>query len=301
MADWNTVAYRGISALVRMLGSIPRPLACFLADGLGLFWYRVDRRHREIALTNLNRAFGDEMSPQAIRRLERRVFQQLARVLFELGWYRRANLQQLQDAVRIDGLSHYRSAAARGKGVLALTCHLGAWEYLSIAGTMVDARINVLYRPLSYPPLERFFRESRSRFGARLIPAAPSMRKILSALHRGESVLMLMDQNFDCHEGVFVDFFGHRACTNKGMALLARATEAPVLPVFMIRQGLGYTAEFGPEIPLIKTEDKTKDIEANTLAYNRAIEAVIRRYPEQWFWVHQRWKTRPYHPWPRQV
>jgi KDO2-lipid IV(A) lauroyltransferase len=125
------------------------------------------------------------------------------------------------------------------------------------------------------------------------------MRRILQVLGRGEAVAMLMDQNFDCHEGVFVEFFGHRACTNKGLALLARHTRAPVVPVFLLREGQTFVAEIGPELPLIRTGDKTKDLEANTQRYNQVIEAVVRRHPEQWFWVHQRWKTRPYHPWPK--
>jgi KDO2-lipid IV(A) lauroyltransferase len=108
-----------------------------------------------------------------------------------------------------------------------------------------------------------------------------------------------MDQNVDWYDGVFVDFFGHRACTNKGLARLALKTEAPVLPVFIVREGSLYRAEIGPEVPLIKTGDKTKDVEANTQQYNDVIEAFVRRYPDQWFWVHQRWKTRPYKPWPK--
>ena len=111
-------------------------------------------------------------------------------------------------------------------------------------------------------------------------------------------VALLMDQNVDWYEGVFVDFMGHRACTNKGLAFLALKTEAPVIPVFLIREKKGFKAEFGPEIPTLKTGDKQKDIEANTREYNRVIENVIHRYPDQWFWIHQRWKTKPYQPWP---
>jgi KDO2-lipid IV(A) lauroyltransferase len=127
------------------------------------------------------------------------------------------------------------------------------------------------------------------------------MRKVLGILKQGEVIVMLMDQNVDWYEGVFVDFFGRRACTNKGLALLARKTEAPVVPVFLIRKESGFIVEIGQEVPLIKTGDKTKDIEANTQQYNKIIEDIIRRYPDQWFWVHQRWKTRPYQPWPKKM
>jgi KDO2-lipid IV(A) lauroyltransferase len=110
-------------------------------------------------------------------------------------------------------------------------------------------------------------------------------------------VALLMDQNVDWYEGIFVDFFGHRACTSSGLALLALKTGAPVVPVFLVREKLGFRAEFGTEIPTVKTGDKRKDIETNTLQYNRVIEDFIRRYPDQWFWVHQRWKTKPYQSW----
>jgi len=112
---------------------------------------------------------------------------------------------------------------------------------------------------------------------------------------------MLMDQNVDGYEGVFVDFFCRKAFTNKGLALLARKTEAPVVPVFLIRKESGFIVEIGKEVPLIKTDDKTKDIEANTQQYNKIIEDIIRRYPDQWLWVHQRWKTRPHQPWPKKM
>jgi len=125
------------------------------------------------------------------------------------------------------------------------------------------------------------------------------MRKILQNLKQGGLIGILMDQNVDWYEGVFVDFFGRRACTNKGLALLALKTRAPVIPIFLVREKTGFRVEIGEEIPLVKTGDKIKDIEANTQQYNNAIEAFVRRYPDQWFWVHQRWKTRPYWPWPR--
>ncbi len=111
---------------------------------------------------------------------------------------------------------------------------------------------------------------------------------------------LLMDQNVAWREGVFADFFGRPACTNKGMALLALKTGAPVIPAFLIRNHSGFTAKFLPEIPLIKTGDKVKDLEANTAQYNRVIESVVRQYPDQWFWVHRRWNTRPFYPWPRE-
>jgi KDO2-lipid IV(A) lauroyltransferase len=124
-----------------------------------------------------------------------------------------------------------------------------------------------------------------------------SAREVLKAFQRGEVVGVLIDQNVDWYEAVFVNFFGRRAATNKGFALLVMKTGASVIPVFMIRDKDRFRVEVWPEVVLIKTGDKTKDIEMNTQLCNDVIERFVRRYPEQWFWVHQRWKTRPYTPW----
>jgi KDO2-lipid IV(A) lauroyltransferase len=158
---------------------------------------------------------------------------------------------------------------------------------------------DIIYRPLDFRPLDQFFVNQRTRFGGNVIPKNRSMRRILEVLKREKPLAFLMDQNVDWYDGVFVEFFGRRACTNKGLALLALKTKAPVVPLFLVREASFFRLDIGPEVPLVKTGDKTKDIETNTQQYNAVIEAMVRRYPDQWFWVHQRWKTRPYKPWPR--
>jgi KDO2-lipid IV(A) lauroyltransferase len=162
---------------------------------------------------------------------------------------------------------------------------------------MTGYPVDIIYRPLDFRPLDKFFVELRTQFGGNLIPKGRSMRRILKILQEGKPLAFLMDQNVDWYEGVFVEFLGRPACTNKGLALLALATEAPVVPIFLVREASYFRVEIGPEVPLVKTGDKTKDIETNTQKYNEVIEAMVRRYPDQWFWVHQRWKTRPYKPW----
>ena len=283
-----------------MMGLVPKRVGIRLGNLIGHIWFRIDRRHREIALFNLERAFKREKSAAERRRIAKKVFGQLGRMLFEIGWVMRLDPKKDRRVFHITGLSHFRNAAVRKKGVLLLTGHVGNWEVLPAAAAICRIRMSIVYRPLDYPPMNRFIEQSRSQFGAGLIPTARSMRKIIRALQRGEAVAMLMDQNFDCHEGVFADFFGYPACTNKGLALLARKTRAAVVPAFMIRKGTGYRVEIGPELPFVHTGDKVKDLEFNTLRYNQVIESFIRRHPDQWFWVHQRWKTKPFHPWPRE-
>ncbi len=289
-----------ISALFRLLGSIPGSVTDFLAKAAATLWFRIDKKHRNIAIQNLTRAFGHEKSPDQIRMLAFRSFYNIMRIPFEIGWSDRLTLPELYRHAEIRGLDHVRKALAKGKGVLALTAHMGNWELLPSVAPMAGFKADIIYRPMDFLPLDAFFLRLRTRFGAGLIPNTHAMRKILRQLKKGNLVALLMDQNVDWYEGVFVEFFNHRACTNKGFALMALKTRAPVVPTFMVRDGNRYIIEFCAEIELVQTGDRTHDIEANTLRYNQAIEAMIRCYPDQWFWVHQRWKTRPFCPWPKE-
>ncbi|MDO9565354.1 MAG: lysophospholipid acyltransferase family protein [Candidatus Desulfaltia sp.] len=300
MFDLQEIAYK-VAGLLKLLGLIPRKTAFKLGNFIGRILFLFDKKHRKIAIDNLTRSFGHEKSSYEIKILVRRVFKNLGQIIFEIGWSLRLERKDFQKHFNIQGLSNYSNAYKKGKGVLLLTAHMGNWELLSIIIAMAGYPVSVLYRPLDFFLLDRLFGMIRGRFGAELIPSAQSMRKILQSLKHGKVVGMLIDQNVDWHEGVFVDFFGHRACTNKGMALLARRTESPVVPVFLVREKSGFRAEFGSEIPLIKTEDIRKDIEENTQQYNRIVEDFIRQYPDQWFWVHQRWKTKPYCQWPKEI
>ena len=292
-------AYKGIKILFRLLGLIPQKWQRLSADFLGRIIFLTDRRHQRIVIENLTHAFGGQKNRFEIRTLAKRVFMNLVLIIFEVAWSLSLDEKQLRKYFTIGGRSNIKNAYEKDKGVLALTAHFGNFELLAVIGAMIKNPLSVVVRPLSFKPLDRFFVDLRTRFGAKMIPKQRSFRAILRSLERKEIVVLLMDQNVDWYEGVFVDFMGRRACTNSGLALLALKTRAPVIPVVLIRETTGFRAEFGPEIPLIETGAKRKDVELNTLQYNRIIEDIVRRYPEQWFWVHQRWKTRPYHPWPK--
>jgi KDO2-lipid IV(A) lauroyltransferase len=250
-------------------------------------------------MDNLTYAFGHEKQPEEIEKIAQQVFINLVKVIFEVGWSLHLKESQFAEHFKVNGFRHMKNAYEKGKGVLALTAHFGNWELLTIIGAIIKFPINIVVRPLDFKPLDHFIFNLRTRFGGKIIPKERSIHTIIKSLHRGEIVVLLMDQNVDWYEGVFVDFMGHRACTSKGLALFALKTEAPVVPVFMVREKSGFRAEFGPEIVTVKTGDRQKDIEINTQEYNRVIENYIRRYPDQWFWVHQRWKTKPYQSWPK--
>ena len=299
MDTLNDTAFRIIEKFFYLLGRVPRRQARHLSDLLSRLWFLTDIRHRRVALDNLTRAVGDEKGPAEIESIARRVYRNLILILFEIGWSLHLRPEEFDDYFKIKN----RFSGNADKGVLILTGHVGNWEMMPIVSAIAKRTANVLYRPMDYAPLERFFAQNRTRFGAKLVSKDRALLKVIKALKRQESVVMLLDQNVGWHKGVFVDFFGRRACTSYGLAFIALKTGAPVVPVFVVRDadGVGFTAEIGPEISLVKTGDHQKDLEENTQRYNDALEAIIRRHPDQWFWVHRRWKTRPYSPWPRDM
>jgi KDO2-lipid IV(A) lauroyltransferase len=292
-------AARLLAALLRGLGSLPPAAADRLAEGLGALLYLFDHRHRRIAAENLQRALGLRLGAAQRRRIARGAFANLCRMAFELGRTLRLRPEDAARGITVEGWPHYLQALDRGRGVLVLTAHTGNWEMLPLLAPRMGRPVHVVFRPLDLAPLDLLMARLRTRWGARLIPRSNAMRPILAALGRGELVAVLLDQNVGWRRGVFVDFFGHRACTNKGLALLALKTGAPVLPLFIRRQAGGFVARFEPPLTPLASGDKTRDLESNTQRYNAAIEAFVARHPEQWLWLHQRWKTRPHQPWPR--
>ena len=296
----DQLLYHIARGLLRLLGRFPNNMRRRCAVLLGRFFFIVDRKHRRITLDNLQRALGRERTADQIHVIARLVFENLFHMVFEIGWSLHLSDKELADHVTLHGLNDYHNAMAKGRSLLVLTAHFGNWELLTIVEYFVNNPIRIVYRPLDKPFLDRFFKENRSRFGGKPIATRRgAMRQIYKALKHGYPVAMLMDQNVDWYEGVFADFFNHRACTSNGMAMLALKSGAPVLPLFLIRTGNGFQAVVGPELPTIRTGDARKDVELNTQMYNRVIEIYARRFPDQWFWVHQRWKTRPYETWPR--
>ncbi|MCP4747099.1 MAG: lysophospholipid acyltransferase family protein [Desulfobacteraceae bacterium] len=295
----DSVMYKLFRSLLLILGMLPYSIQNCAATWLGRIFFRLDKKHRKIAASNLTLAFGNEKTPRQIYELAQKVFENLCRIIFEIGWSLSLTERQFHNYFRLHNVCAYRQAITKGRGALILVAHFGNWELLPIVAHMAAMPVRIVYRPMDAPFVDRFFKKNRSRFGGVPIPTRKgAMHKIYKALRKGNPVGLLMDQNVDWYDGVFVDFFNRRACTNTGMAVLALKSRAPVVPLFLIRKGRKFDAVFGPELPLIQTGDKIKDIEENTRQYNRVIENYARNYPDQWFWVHQRWKTRPMCPWP---
>ena len=290
----DEILYQILRVIFLLIGLIPKKVSRFMADVLGLLWYDLDARHRTIALNNLEKALGNEMNKRELKMLSKRIFKNITLIVFELGWAMHLKRKDLPRHFSLKGVANLHKAHAKGRGVLVLLCHIGNWELLVGGIALTGYRSSALYRKLDFFPLERLIRELREKHGTRMIPLRGASRKLDALLASGEVVGTLLDQNVDWYKGVFVDFFGRPACTNRGVAELVMRTRTSVVPTFIIRKGDKHLMEFQPEIPLVDTGDRICDIEANTQNYVSVIEAMVRRYPEQWFWVHNRWKTKPY-------
>jgi len=295
----NDTIYRLIKLFVRLIGRIPRPVAKLFSDLLGLAWFKADKRHRTIVQSNIHLSFGDTMAAPAVRTMARQIFKNVTGILFEIGWAYNLKESEFSRYFIFKGYAHLEEALKKNKGVLALTCHMGNWELLCQAISQTGLKNAILYRKLDFAPLDKLMLEIREQFGTKLIPLKGASRKVDSLLAQGQVVGTLLDQNVDWYEGCFVDFFGRPACTNRGVASLVIRTGAPVVPMFISKRAGQYIIEFLPEVPLVLTGDNTKDLEINTQNYTSAIESMIRRYPDQWLWLHNRWKTPASCPWPR--
>jgi KDO2-lipid IV(A) lauroyltransferase len=286
------IMYDSIMFLTRSIGTLPYRWGLGIGAWLGYLSYRLFLSRRDVTLKNLRDAYP-EKSEGDIRDIAMAVFRNMGKLFYEICWFTCMDDDELLGRVNISGMEHIQAAYKRGRGVLVLTAHFGNWELMPVIGAHLKYPCSYVYRPLNAPVLEKFLARTRTRFGGKKIPKKRSFRKILKFLGQKGLVFLLMDQNVQRKESVFVPFFNQTAATNKGLALLALKTGAPVVPIFLIREESGFKGLILPEVPLIDTGEKEKDIEANTLAYNRVIESVVRRHPDQWFWVHRRWKTKP--------
>jgi KDO2-lipid IV(A) lauroyltransferase len=283
-----------VLAVVRPLGRIPRGLARTFAALLAWSIFRLHGRLRRVGQRNLELALP-ELSIAEHDRILRGLFRHLGWHLVEACRMSRYTRENTNGWIRHEGLEHYLAAKARGKGVLIATGHLGAWEISGFFLSLVGYTMSVVIRPLDNRLLDKFVNDNRSKHGNRMLPKNDFARGLLNAMRQGETVAILMDTNMTPPQGEFVDFFGIKACTATGLARIALKTGAAVLPAFMLWEEAErkYVLHFGPELAFSRTGNAEADIQAATQVCTSALESWIRRYPDQWLWIHRRWKTRP--------
>jgi Kdo2-lipid IVA lauroyltransferase/acyltransferase len=280
--------------IIRILGGLPRPLA--RAGAIALSWtiYLLHVRLRHVGMRNLALAFPEKTRRERARIL-RGVFTSLGRQLAEVCLFPKYTLENVGKVVVYDGFENFERALARGKGVLFLTAHLGAWELSAFTHSLYGHPLRIVMRPLDNVYLDRLMRRYRTMHGNSTVDKDDFVRGLLSAMKAGETVGILMDTNMTPPQGVFADFFGIPACTASGLARIALRTNAAVVPGFTIWDpGLRkYRLRFDPALKLIRTGNDDADVLANTALFTKVIEDYVRKYPDQWLWVHRRWKTRP--------
>ncbi len=281
-------------AVARTLGWLPRRVARTLVRILTWTCYLTLTRLRRVGERNLNLALP-QLSSRARKKILRHVFRNLGWQMVEFCRMPRYTAENTRGWIRTEGLLHYLSAEARGRGVLVLTGHLGGWELSSFYHSLMGHPMGMVIRRLDNRPLDEYVNSIRCLHGNKVLHKDDFARGLLTAMRAGETVGILMDTNMTPPQGVFVKFFGITACTASGLARVALKTGAAVLPGFLLWEPAErqYVLHFGPELLFAKTGDVEADILAATQQCNDVLEAWIRRYPDQWLWIHRRWKTRP--------
>ncbi|WP_371417192.1 lysophospholipid acyltransferase family protein [Granulicella sp. L60] len=286
--------YALVWVFVHLVGAMPRRVARWVGAGIGALAYRGLGRLRGVGVRNLALAYPE--MPEAEReRILRAEYRNLGFLLAEFCLMSAYTPEGASEFIRYEGLENYLGARERGKGVLVLTGHLGAWELSSFYHSLMGMPMGMVIRRLDNPLVDAFVNRIRCQHGNRVIHKDDFARGLIASMRGGETVGILMDTNMTPPQGVFVPFFGVQACTASGLARIALKTGAAVVPGFLLweESEQKYVLRFGEELDVLHTGDSEADAIANTAAFTAAMEGYIRRYPEQWLWMHRRWKTRP--------
>ncbi len=273
---------------------LPRGLARMIGAAIGAIAFRVLGRLRRVGIRNLELAFP-EMTAEERKAILRWEYRNLGFLLAEFCKMPDYTAVTASRFIHYKGLENYLAARERGKGVLVLTGHLGAWELSSFYHSLMGMPMGMVIRRLDNPLVDAFVNRIRCLRGNRVIHKDDFARGLIASMRAGETVGILMDTNMTPPQGVFVPFFGVQACTASGMARIAAKTGAAVVPGFLLweKSERKYVLHFGEELEVVHTGDSEQDALVNTATFTAAIEAYVRQYPEQWLWVHRRWKTRP--------
>ena len=281
--------------IAAVLWVLPMPVAMAVGRFVGVLGWLIDIRHRRVAMANLRAAYGHEKDNAWLRRTTRRCFQHLGMMAVEcVKMARVLDPEWRAQHLVCEGLEHLRAAHEQGRGVIVATGHVGNWE---LSGTTTSVEVHPLdsiARPLDNPLLDEYLGRVRSLAGQRIIPKEGAVRRMVEVL-RGNGILaVLMDQNAG-RDGEFVEFFGRPASTVPVVAMLALKFGCPVVIGYSQRLGNGYRHRlvFTPPVEVARSGDRAADAAALTAELTRRIEAAIRDAPDQWLWLHRRWKSRP--------
>ncbi len=284
-------------SLFRLLGGVvfflPRRLCLLMGAALGTLLFYADKKHRRLALSNLDRAFGPRLSPDLRRRIARDSFKHFGQMIAaNLKWMHLGESRR-EELLAVEGENNIRRALEEGKGVLLFSAHLGNWEIASSVISKIG-RLSVVARPLDNRLLEKELVRFRNSLGARVISKFQAARPIIRSLRQNEIVAILIDQNVLRSQAVFVDFFGIPAATTPSLASFHLRARSPILPIFCyLTPSLSYRVKIGEPLQVELSGDSKQDVLKITQSSTKMIEAEIRDHISDWLWFHNRWKTRP--------
>ena len=292
MREW--IEYALVWAVIKTMGLLPRPLARSIGAGLARVLYFLLPKLRRTANVNLQIAFPESTLARR-RAIERAMVRNLGWMAAEFAHFPLLTKDNISQLVVLDGNENFLEGQRRGKGVLFLTGHIGAWELSSFAHALYGYPLHYMARPIENRRIDALVNGYRCLSGNQPIFKNESARVMLKVLKEAGTVGILADQNTMPNEGTFVEFFGKLACTTSGIARVALHTDAAVVPGYIVWDARiqKYRLCFEPPVELIRTGDLEHDVVTNTQNFAHIIEAIIRKYPEQWVWVHGRWNTRP--------
>lgn len=283
---------RALDILRRLLSPLPHGALLRFGRGLGWLAGTVARVRRREVVATLRRCFPGKSAAECSV-IASGMYAGLGQTIVECLRYGGPEAKAFLPWVDIVGDEHLRQALERGRGCLVMMGHFGNWELMGTAAAGRMGKVNVVVRPQRNRAFDEYWRERRQQMGLTVLPHVHAYRECLRSLSRGEGVAIIIDQNMRRHRGIFVDFFGTPACTTPGLAYLSAQSRAPVLPVYMVRELTGrHTLRILPMIePPADREPAT--IHAATQEYTRVFEEIVRKHPDQWLWLHRRWRTRP--------
>jgi KDO2-lipid IV(A) lauroyltransferase len=281
-----------LTGFLKLIAALPMPMVQGIGRFVGFVFGSVIRHHREDAFEALERCLP-ELSPRECKQVVDAMYRLQGINAAEMVWYSMHGLASVKKSVEVDGMEHFEAALARGKGVLALTAHIGNFELMPMATAATGYKLSVIVKRIRNEAINELVTKLRTHEGLTFLATSQAYRDCLKALRRNEVVGMIIDQNMTRGAGIFVDFFGKPACTSPGLAYMAAQSKAPVVPVFIYRKPEGgFRLKVHPMIE--PPEDRTPEaIQAATQVYTNRIADAIRVAPEQWIWMHRRWKTQP--------
>jgi KDO2-lipid IV(A) lauroyltransferase len=299
-SPWNTkvvkdwLQYIAAVTTLKLLGVLPRPVARGAAGGVARLCFALLPKLRKTTEFNLKLAFPD-WDAKKRKAVTRGMVRNLGRMAAEFARLPKYTKENIERYVVLDGHENFLAGKERGKGVLYLTGHIGAWELSSFAHALYGFPLHYMARPIDNPHIDKFVNKYRGLSGNQPIFKNESARSLLKILKEQGTVGILADQNTMPQEGVWVDFFGTPACTSTGIARVALHTDAAVVPGYVYWDAAmrKYRLRFEPPVELVRTRDTERDVRENTARFAKILEEIIRQHPEQWVWLHARWKNRP--------